>query len=233
LKKRQLPIILLLAVSVLILLASCAKPPVAELNETRRIVAYAYASGALDLGGEMYPLATAALQAAEEQIAQHRYDEALDSLALARSYSNKALSLTVKRKQQLEQQRQERIAAEKKRREDEKKRNETLRKLRKELEEKQKVVVKKTVIPIAPKAPEKPELLDRVSVGPTDNLMLIAAKPEVYSDGALWPLIYKANRDQIKDPKEIFLGQELVIPRDKSDEEIAAARKEAEELNLF
>ena len=55
----------------------------------------------------------------------------------------------------------------------------------------------------------------------------------VYDDAFLWPLIYKANRDQIKDPKEIFSGQMLMIPRDKSRDEADAARQEARELNLF
>ncbi len=61
----------------------------------------------------------------------------------------------------------------------------------------------------------------------------IAARPEVYKDALLWPLIYRANRDQIKDPKEIFAGQIFVIPRDKNRDEEEAARNEAKTLNLF
>ena len=66
-----------------------------------------------------------------------------------------------------------------------------------------------------------------------DCLWNIAKKPEHYSNGFAWPMIYKANRDQIKDPKEIFPGQVFVIPRDKKAEEMEAARQEARELGLF
>jgi nucleoid-associated protein YgaU len=31
-------------------------------------------------------------------------------------------------------------------------------------------------------------------------------------DRALWSLLYKANRDQIKDPTRIYPGQQLTIP---------------------
>jgi len=34
----------------------------------------------------------------------------------------------------------------------------------------------------------------------------------VYRDARLWPLIYVANRDKIKDPDLIFPGQKFVIP---------------------
>lgn len=44
----------------------------------------------------------------------------------------------------------------------------------------------------------------------TDCLWRIAQN--VYSDARLWPLIYAANRERIKDPDLIFPGQELVIP---------------------
>ncbi len=43
-----------------------------------------------------------------------------------------------------------------------------------------------------------------------DCLWRIAGK--VYNDARLWPLIYMANRDQIKDPDLIFPGQRFVIP---------------------
>jgi nucleoid-associated protein YgaU len=43
-----------------------------------------------------------------------------------------------------------------------------------------------------------------------DCLWRIAGK--VYSNARLWPLIYMANKDQIKDPDLIFPGQRFVIP---------------------
>lgn len=42
-------------------------------------------------------------------------------------------------------------------------------------------------------------------------LWTIAGKPQIYDDSFAWPLIYKANRDQIKNPDLIEVGQKLVI----------------------
>ena len=60
-----------------------------------------------------------------------------------------------------------------------------------------------------------------------DTLPGIAAKHDIYNDSFLWPLIYKANRDQIKDPKTLYTGQDLKIPREVSMEDIIQARREA------
>jgi len=60
-----------------------------------------------------------------------------------------------------------------------------------------------------------------------DSLPSVAARHEVYNDSFMWPLIYKANRDQIKDPKVIYPGQDLKIPRNMTMEEIIEARREA------
>ncbi|MCB5230684.1 MAG: LysM peptidoglycan-binding domain-containing protein [Candidatus Cloacimonas sp.] len=45
-------------------------------------------------------------------------------------------------------------------------------------------------------------------------LWRIAAYPEVYGKGSEWPLIYRANQDQIKDPDLIYPNQIFRIPRD-------------------
>ncbi len=60
-----------------------------------------------------------------------------------------------------------------------------------------------------------------------DTLPSIASKHEIYNDSYMWPLIYKANRDQIKDPKVLYSGQDLKIPREMAAEEIIEARREA------
>lgn len=60
-----------------------------------------------------------------------------------------------------------------------------------------------------------------------DSLPSIAARHEIYNDSYMWPLVYKANRDQIKDPKIIYVGQDLKIPREMTMEEIIEARREA------
>ena len=45
-------------------------------------------------------------------------------------------------------------------------------------------------------------------------LWKIASYPEVYGNGSKWPLIFRANKDQIKDPNLIFPNQVFEIPRD-------------------
>ena len=60
-----------------------------------------------------------------------------------------------------------------------------------------------------------------------DTLPSIASKHEIYNDSYMWPLIYKANRDQIKDPKALYPGQDLKIPREMSIEEVIEARRES------
>ena len=140
------------------------------------------------------------------------------------------MALTAQKKQELEERK--RLAEEQQRVAEQKARVEALRKQREEKARKVEPEKPAVVVP-PPSPPPEPKLLNKVTVSPGDDLQAIAARPDVYNDGFLLPLIYKANRDQIKDPKEIFPGQEFLVPRDKSDEEIAAARREAEELKLF
>jgi nucleoid-associated protein YgaU len=44
-----------------------------------------------------------------------------------------------------------------------------------------------------------------------ETLPQIAALPEVYGEASLWPLLYRANRDQIRDPRVLWPGQQLKI----------------------
>jgi len=58
-----------------------------------------------------------------------------------------------------------------------------------------------------------------------ETLPQIAARTEVYNDSSLWPLIYRANRDQIRDPKHLWPGQILKIPRHFTREEALEAKR--------
>ncbi|MDR3665272.1 MAG: LysM peptidoglycan-binding domain-containing protein [Ignavibacteriaceae bacterium] len=51
-----------------------------------------------------------------------------------------------------------------------------------------------------------------------DCLWRIAKKPEFYGNGFAWPVIYKANRDEIKNPDLIFPKQNFKIPNLTEDE---------------
>ena len=87
----------------------------------------------------------------------------------------------------------------------------------------------------ARKAPDKSRLVKERQL-PTshtvkrgETLPQIAAQADIYNDYKLWPLLYRANRDQIRDPKHIWPGQLLRIPRNLSREETAEARRYAQE----
>jgi hypothetical protein len=49
----------------------------------------------------------------------------------------------------------------------------------------------------------------------------------------MWPLIYKANSQQIRDPDVIFPRQIFVIPRNYTAEEAAAAIQRAKQRSAW
>lgn len=209
------------AVCLSVLAYGCAPSPQPDPTSARELVAKAYASGASRLAAEDYAAASTALSNAEQQIQRGEKKLAWESLRRARQHALDSLKIT-------EQEKQKRLEA--------------IRRQDMQQNELKPVVVKPEPIkvlppkPVAPKpvAPKpKPQLVNQVEVREGETLSNIAARQEVYGDPLLWPLVYKANRDQIKDPKRIFPGQSLVIPRDKSEEEKEAAREEARSLELF
>jgi nucleoid-associated protein YgaU len=64
---------------------------------------------------------------------------------------------------------------------------------------------------------------DTYTVVRGDNLWDISAKPSIYGNPYQWPLIYKANSDQIKDPDLIYPDQVFNIKGDYTVTEIEAA----------
>ena len=80
---------------------------------------------------------------------------------------------------------------------------------------------------LAALAAAPPVALHEVRVGET--LATIAA--ETLGDPTLWPALYRANRDQIRDPAHLHPGQKLEIPT-LSPEQRDAARREAEVRKL-
>ena len=78
----------------------------------------------------------------------------------------------------------------------------------------------------APEAAPAPTTMNyEVSTG--DNLWDISGKPSVYADPYSWPLIYKANSDQIEDADLIYPGQVLTIDTAPSSDEVRAAVQHA------
>jgi nucleoid-associated protein YgaU len=56
-----------------------------------------------------------------------------------------------------------------------------------------------------------------------DSLWRISGKSEVYGNPYQWPLLYKANRDKIKDADLIYPGQVFAIDRAASSADVDAA----------
>lgn len=128
---------------------------------------------------------------------------------------------------QQEEARQKKIEERAQREEEERSRLEAERKRQEELQEMQKSVQRKK------KNSDDNEQNNHVAqpllytVRRGETLPQIAAKPEIYNDVALWPLIYRANRDQIRDPYQLWPGQTLKVPRNFTREEALEARRQA------
>ena len=94
-----------------------------------------------------------------------------------------------------------------------------------------------------PKAPETQEaavaptptevVMQKYEVVKGDCLWSISGKSEIYGDFFQWPLIFKANRDQIVDPDQISPGQDFSIPKGQTPDEIQRARQLASDTPKF
>lgn len=67
----------------------------------------------------------------------------------------------------------------------------------------------------------------RYQVVEGDNLWRIAARPTVYGNPLLWPLIYRSNREQITDADRLSPGQTLAIDLDPAAEQAQRAMEYA------
>ena len=102
------------------------------------------------------------------------------------------------------------------------------------MEEQSKVILEKEELEVKKTVEKAGQLKERQlpashTVKHGETLPQIAARSDVYNDYKLWPLLYRANRDQIRDPKHIWPGQVLRIPRNLSREEMNEARRYAQE----
>lgn len=89
--------------------------------------------------------------------------------------------------------------------------------------------VKKDEVTIAPKS-AKISVSEYV-VKKGDTLWDIAENK--YSDPFQWPLVYKANRDEIEDPDLIYVNQQFEIKKDFSKNEIDRAIRQAEDTPTY
>lgn len=73
--------------------------------------------------------------------------------------------------------------------------------------------------------PPQPPPINSYTVRRGETLPQIAARPEIYNNSSLWPLIYRANRDQVRNPTQLWPGQVLKIPRKFSRSDADGARR--------
>lgn len=66
-----------------------------------------------------------------------------------------------------------------------------------------------------------------------DTLWDISGSNNGYNDYFLWPLIFKANRDQIKDPDLIYPKQDFCIRQDFTDADKKKATKDASDTPKY
>ena len=89
------------------------------------------------------------------------------------------------------------------------------------------VVEKPTLTPMQEYELKYSKLPTSHTVVKGECLWWIAEYKNIYNDPFMWPLIYKANRDKIKNPNLIYPGQVFEIPRDFSLDYLKKCRRSA------
>ncbi|MEJ2199736.1 MAG: LysM peptidoglycan-binding domain-containing protein [Desulfuromonadaceae bacterium] len=215
-------------ISVCFIICACAPPPRQELEAARLAISKARASGAPELAPGKFQTALEVMENGEVLFARGQYHLAQETLPYAEALAQQAIHAARE-----EQARRDAEAALKK---------EKLEQLKQQLkaeyrrprEPKPTVIAKPT--PSQPRQqtpPPSPPPVTRYTVGNGETLWSISAQKTIYQDAFLWPLIYRANRDQIKDPKQIYPGQELNIPRNLKESDLMEARATAHKSDLF
>ncbi|HEX9874900.1 MAG TPA: LysM peptidoglycan-binding domain-containing protein [Deferrimonas sp.] len=219
-----------------LLLAACAAPPHQELSSARKAVAQAFTLEAPVLAALEYRQADTALHQGETLFRAGKYREAREILSVAENRALAAAALA-----SVEQEKRRHTSEE----------SQGLPEIRPSGPRDART--RDHGAPMPPPAgsgrPASPpsesgaaapspakgqkKMVSDYTVAEGETLWTIAARRDVYSDALLWPLIYKANRDQIKDPRQIYPGQSLTIPRDSSEQDKETAREVARRSDIF
>ena len=226
---------LLLAVS---LMAGCATVPPQELNSAHRAIQAALQQQAAIYAAQELCQAQRALAKGQALLRQQNTEQAVEALKNAERLAEQAKTKATAQQQTVRQYQQQLQQL------DSDVRIDTLKKNLEDAEAQKAVhspLPHPEPAPPAPvipkKAPAKPKptksAITTYTVGDGENLYAIAAKQLIYNEGLLWPIIYRANRDQIKDPQQIYPGQQLTIPRNLASEEIESARETARKSGIF
>ena len=217
--------------SAILLLSACAKPPRLELDATEYLVARAYAFQAPSYAGEEYQAAVSALEDGRRLIAERDYPAAQTALIYARQHALRAYGVTemAKARKAVEAELDRLAEEEAGRKAEDEARRKAEEEVRRQAAEEE---ARRRSEEQARKVVESRSFTD-YRVGSNETLASIAALPEVYGDPLLWPLLYQWNRDQIKDPRQIHVGQVLKIPRGLMASDLELARQKAREAGLF
>ena len=214
--------------ALLIILSGCARPPLQKLDAATYLLDRARTLQAVELAPTEYRSALTALDEAQTSMGQRDYRGADAALDFSLFHARRAIALTEQVKaSKLARETEAKRLAEQAARQAEEREQQAL-KARRAAEAASKAAREASQKPVA-----APKLLPSYKVGSGENLWTISALPAVYNDGFLWPLLYQANRDQIKDPRQIYPGQVLNIRRDLSEQEMEDARIKARESNIF
>ncbi|MEJ2470420.1 MAG: LysM peptidoglycan-binding domain-containing protein [Desulfuromonadales bacterium] len=219
----------------ILLVSACAKPPYRELSAAEQVVKRAHRLHALEFAPTEYQAAHSALQDARMAINATEYDKARDSLDFAVLHANRAIALSQDGQARQAAEEEARRIAEAEAAYQAKLAEEKARQIAERIARQQHKPDKAPPAASRPEPKTTPvvEYSAEYTVGEGETLWTISAQPEVYNEGLLWPLLYQANRDQIKDPREIFPGQVLSIRRDMTTEEREEARQKARESDIF
>jgi len=229
---KKLIILFVLLPTITLLLAGCGAAPVRELQQAKKALSMAEAANAQQLAPEEYKTARQTLVKSEQLIAGHRYAKARDLLPHAVSLAAIAERVALEENLRKEQERLKKNREKLRLLELKKSKKKTpppvpVVKLKPKPKPKPKPAPKKKPVPV------KPVLLKTYQVQKDDNLLTIAARKDVYGDPLLWPLLYAANRDQIKDPSKLYEAQTLTIPRDVPADELEKTRNTARKSPVF
>lgn len=216
-------VILLLAL--LFLAGGCVAPPLQELQSARAALQEAQAAEAAVLAPNEYQAAQEALREGEALVEKKKFQMAREILPFAESHARQAI---------LQAQREQADRELQKIRAQELMRTAKLphEPVRQPTPQTRKAITIRPAPPTPPPPKPRPApTVYRVRAGET--LWTIAAQEDIYGEALLWPLLYQANRDQIRDPRQVYPGQALNIPRELTKEEKATAREKALQSGIF
>ncbi|MDK2847723.1 MAG: hypothetical protein PWP34_1076 [Desulfuromonadales bacterium] len=212
-----------LLLALLIMAGGCVAPPLQELQSARSALDEAGAAEAAVLAPNEYQAAQEALHDGETLVEKKKYKLAREILPFAEAHARRAI---------LQAQREQADRELQKIRAQELMRTAQLpnEPIRQPTPQTHKAI---TTRPAAPPKPKSRPAPTEYRVGAGETLWTIAAQRNIYGDPLLWPLLYQANRDQIRDPRQVYPGQSLSIPRKLTAEEKTAAREKALKSGIF